>query len=746
MKKSTSDADTEALLQFSRNIHSARKSENKHFVEFSRLIREDFASFSKNFKGIDELLALQSLEKRVERIANFSFIETKTLGAIGGGFSAGKSCFINSFIPEILLAEKTDRATAIPSYVSYGDKVSIAGISKDGGTFSIEKDEYRKINRDFVELFREKVGYSIQDCVPYISVLCPMDQALFGNICLIDTPGYNPGGHFSQKDFETAQEYIKDAEFLIWVVDIRAGTINDGDIKFLNSLIEKSGKRYNLYILANWADSRDEASIKSVLDRFEKDLKRVNAKYYGISAYSSLNKEEITFRLMDIKEFLRQNNNPSGKIVEIYETINSIFDGYDKTLNAEKARQKELHGAINKVHLEDIQKNYAARGKGDGKNTEAIVKLKNVISSSNGNIDFDTSLKNSQALRKQFIACLDNLCDQFNISKKPPEISDIPDPKGNANTLTSSGKKPPNKHIASKLIIAFVVVLIPLAIFFRSGSSNRKQENQSIIQSPLSLSPFPGFIRITGGTFIMGSPETEEGHEEDETQHTVTVDDFYISEKEITLAEFKIFIKETGLKTLPELSAIGFVEADGEMIVKNDATYLKPYIFQNDNHPVVEVSWYDAINYCNWRSQNENLTPVYKIDGDTVEWDLSGNGYRLPTEAEWEYACRAGSVGAFHSGFSGLIAPSDGTTEVAVSAPANSWGLYDLHTNVSEWCWDIYDELEDGTSIPARVVRGGNWSASAFQARSAYRSAGNPKYGSNVIGFRIALSGKEKEN
>jgi formylglycine-generating enzyme required for sulfatase activity len=475
----------------------------------------------------------------------------------------------------------------------------------------------------------------------------------------------------------------------------------------------------------------------------------VNAEYDGISAYSSKHREEVAFRRLGIKDFVRRNNNPSGKIAELYDTINRIFDGYVATLNDEKAAQKKRIGAINEIQLNDMQKNYKERGTGDGENTEAIVKLKQTILSGN-KIDFDQSLNAAEDLRKQFLACLDNLCEQFHITKRAPVPPAFPAPEAN--------KSPPQKkRRASKLIALAVVVLVLFAIFYRPGSTARRQEIQGFDQSPLSVpasgadsmpetnvpepvDPFSGFIRITGGTFVMGSPETEEGHEHDETQRTVTLDDFYIGEKEITLAEFKTFIKETGFQTLPELSSIGFVKDNGEMIVKSDATYLKPYIYQDDNHPVVEVSWYDAIEYCNWRSQRENLTPVYKIDGDTVEWDVSAIGYRLPAEAEWEYACRAGSDGPYYAGFSDFTPSPEGTKAVSVSSPANSWGLYDFHTNVSEWCWDVYDELQDDTSIPGRVVRGGNWSASAQQARSAYRSAGNPKYGSNIIGFRIALS------
>lgn len=112
----------------------------------------------------------------------------------------------------------------------------------------------------------------------------------------------------------------------------------------------------------------------------------------------------------------------------------------------------------------------------------------------------------------------------------------------------------------------------------------------------------------------MGSPESEMQRESDETQHEVTVSDFYIGRYEVTQAEYENIMGEN------------------------------PSNFSGENLPVENVTWYDAIEYCNKLSEKEGLTPVYTIDGENVSWDKSANGYRLPTEAEWEYAARAGTL------------------------------------------------------------------------------------------------------
>lgn len=249
-------------------------------------------------------------------------------------------------------------------------------------------------------------------------------------------------------------------------------------------------------------------------------------------------------------------------------------------------------------------------------------------------------------------------------------------------------------------------------------------------------------ISITGGTFQMGSPEDESWRSADEQAHTVTVDSFSVSPYEVTQGEYAALMGTN------------------------------PSTFTGESLPVEGVSWYDAIAYCNARSEAEGLTPAYTVEGERIMWNLSADGYRLPTEAEWEYACRAGTATPFNTQTSISVDEAnywghypyqieenyftqenletkpgiyrEETVAVGSFAP-NAWGLYDMHGNVSEWVWDAYGDygtqhaqsptgVEDGMR---RVYRGGAWNDFAKNLRCAYRAAMQPELATFTTGIRL---------
>jgi formylglycine-generating enzyme required for sulfatase activity len=238
----------------------------------------------------------------------------------------------------------------------------------------------------------------------------------------------------------------------------------------------------------------------------------------------------------------------------------------------------------------------------------------------------------------------------------------------------------------------------------------------------------------------MGSPSTEPNRESNETQHSVTLTQgFYMGKYQVTQAQYR------------------------EVMGTN------PSNFNGNNLPVEQVSWYNTLVFCNKLSMKEGLSPAYSISGSTdpavwgtvptssnTTWNAvtivaSSTGYRLPTEAQWEYACRAGATTAYNTGAisdnTGWYTSNSGSrTHTVGEKPANAWGLHDMHGNVYEWCWDWYGTYASGAqtdptgavSGPNRVLRGGSWYVSGQALRSAYRNNYYPNFRYLNYGFRLS--------
>ncbi len=262
------------------------------------------------------------------------------------------------------------------------------------------------------------------------------------------------------------------------------------------------------------------------------------------------------------------------------------------------------------------------------------------------------------------------------------------------------------------------------------------------------------FVLIPMGGFMMGnhvSPEETnsklsgilEWNKHKRPQHKVLINkSFYLQTTAVTVGQWRMFIKETDHKTEAETDG-GITILDGlEWKIKKVANWDNPEFSQDDRHPVTCVSWRDVLVFIRWLNRLKDT-----------------NKYRLPSEAEWEYACRAGTLTEFSFGdnmqklgkYAWYEDNSKGQTHPAGKKKPNPWGLYDMNGNVREWVEDDWHlgyngAPDDGHAWideprgPYRVLRGGSWRGQAHDCRSDYRSCGSPNNRNNDIGFRLVWS------
>ena len=262
---------------------------------------------------------------------------------------------------------------------------------------------------------------------------------------------------------------------------------------------------------------------------------------------------------------------------------------------------------------------------------------------------------------------------------------------------------------------------------------------------PLSGQITLEMVLVPAGEIVQGSPEAEPGRGADETPRRVRLSaDFYIGATPVTRGQWAAFARETGYRTEAEIGTSGGFGWDGAQVVqKKEFTWRNPGFPQDDAHPVCIVTFPDAEAFCAWASRKTGLTVT------------------LPTEAQWEYACRAGTTGAWHNG--GDEAACDriawhkrnagNTTHPVASTQPNAWGLR-MGGNVAEWCLDWYapyapldgvvaDPVQRDATLsdkPRRVLRGGSWAREPRNTRSAARFRSDPRSRNADIGFRVVAS------
>ncbi|MBQ6567572.1 MAG: dynamin family protein [Treponema sp.] len=324
--------------------------------KFHALMAKDFQEFTRGESTMTEdaiaLSRLQEVEKELKESVSFPMLSTKNIVAVAGGFSSGKSKFINAIIRggDVKLSTGVNPVTAIPTFVQQGESAEITAYAPDGRQGAIPVDLFNKIDHKFIE----ELGFNLKSIMPYTTVTAPFAEKLaeLGNLCLIDTPGYDPAkNEETEEDRSTAFDVLGSATAVLWFIDIDNGTLHKKDVAFLNKMNgltedDRQTPQKKLFVVISKAD-RKESQVQKVIDRVKEDLEENDIPYEGISAFSA-NKNKEYMDEDDGKslfDWLREQNknlvDTAMKIRLLKEKVEGVFQMYHDSIARDTKKMQD---------------------------------------------------------------------------------------------------------------------------------------------------------------------------------------------------------------------------------------------------------------------------------------------------------------------------------------------------------------------------------------------------------------------
>ncbi len=329
---------------------------------FSKLLENDFIALANKESSLpEEALAykeLQTILNEMKLIANFSGIKNKAMVVLSGGFSSGKSQFLNSLSAGYKKGSKTDflkvgttPTTAVPTYVQSSEDLSqsyVTAYTAKGCSVSLTKEQFHKLTHNYVN----QLTFDIRSIMPFASLSYPMRIENTEELSFVDTPGIDSSSKGTTgNDKTTAEQFINQASALLWFVSIKSsGTIGIEDLKFLSS-IQSNQPDLPIYIVANQADTNTEDQIEDKLYEFEEVLHDNHIKYSGISAYSGFTGIEYEYLRKPLFEFLEECNKSHNLFEDLRSRLDSVFNRYYKAFESDIKQGKALKKAFDNLTL-----------------------------------------------------------------------------------------------------------------------------------------------------------------------------------------------------------------------------------------------------------------------------------------------------------------------------------------------------------------------------------------------------------
>ncbi|MCQ2830486.1 dynamin-like GTPase family protein [Helicobacter pylori] len=334
------------------------KTSNEGLEEYQSVLDNEFLDFASGVDSLKEkeiaLLMLQEIQKELQLVASYPSLFQKTIVAVGGGFSAGKSTFLNNLLGlKLKLPEDMNPTTAIPTYCLKGQREVLMGFSQNGGMVELP-------HLAFDHQFLESLGFNLKEIMPFMLLSAP--SAPFEFLCFIDTPGFNPANQgYTGGDKEASKESLKHAKHILWLVSCESGGIESDDLEFLQELYEE-GKQ--VFIVLSRADRRTKSQLEVVAIKIRETLKDNGIEFLGICTYSATRYQEYkefsekSPVFNSLEEFLMKLNQRSEKQNEILRYLYDVHRMYERAIKQDASKFKRYQKALHSVKLDLMQKGF----------------------------------------------------------------------------------------------------------------------------------------------------------------------------------------------------------------------------------------------------------------------------------------------------------------------------------------------------------------------------------------------------
>ncbi|GAA8012169.1 hypothetical protein HpCS36_10800 [Helicobacter pylori] len=301
------------------------------------------------------LLELQEIKKELQLVVSYPSLFQKSMVAVGGGFSTGKSTFLNKLLDlKLKLPEDINPTIAIPTYCLKGERGVLMWHSQNGGVVELP---YLTFDHKFLD----SLGFNLKEIMP--SMLLSAPSVPFEFLCFIDTPGYNPSNQgYTGGDRQASEEYLANAKYILWVIDCQHGTIQSDDLDYLQELYEKYGKK--IFIVLSKADLRTNSALEDIATNIRERLEDKSVEICGIGTHSSEDYErskeinENSSIFTPLERFLCSLDKRSEKQNEILSVLYEVGLAYEKAIQQDADKFKRYQKALHSIKLDLMQKGF----------------------------------------------------------------------------------------------------------------------------------------------------------------------------------------------------------------------------------------------------------------------------------------------------------------------------------------------------------------------------------------------------